>query len=1117
MKTQKTPTSCMHSDRLYRASYTQEMQKRHTQRKEKTARFLQTGNERKRYSSFSFFFALTLFVYFSLPMAAQSAHDLPYSCPFSTEEDLSEWTTVNQDSDELTWQMGKSDYGGPGIESKASANFGETSNWLISPALTFQAGGRYQVSFTTYTAYYYDEYIKVTIGSSTDPASHTQLIQEVQIPKYTGYYGYKFTAILPDIPTGDYHIGIQYYTVSSQSMSVCLNNFHVAAVSDGNLTGKITGKDGIPLSDAIVTITGAVSQTTTTDGQGAYSFEKIPQGEYTLVAKKFGFQNTQPYTVTIEPEKTATQDITIYEMEKGELKGKITDGKGNPIAGASIRLEGYDCYQGVSNATGDYSIKGILIDGYSGQYEMTVLKNHYITEKTTAYIYSYGDNIKDMKLTCNTIAPYEVIATANDKEAAIISWTKPIDMAEFKYDNNEMKTTLGFDNSHADSNILGVIYRESMTLYGVSWYLGEETVATRININVLGLDENGNPTAQVIHIAENVPFTKGDWNSFTFDQPIICKNGVMIALSSEGHIGLGIDTNEEIIGKKTQLYSNTMNSVESYTYFEDVSKKGALMLRAKGERLEQNAKEPVLSYNVYRFSDKDKDNESVWNKIATGIQANEYTDLDYAKLASATYHYAISAINADEKESDKTISNAVHCNQLVNVKFSITTNSGNTNDINGALIMLSDSIGHNYQTTVKADGQASFTQIWKGIYNIKVEHPGFTLEPMELDLTNDGPHKYELILKQVLAPVTNIDCTLQEDGMSSLLQWDVYPDIFDDFEGKEYTDFEINPAGRFGWQYVDKDMRVPYVFSGSTFPGMGEKSAAVLMNGTAVEPQVTTNIAHSGKRELAFFACASVVNEEQTTKFISDDYLISPELNFHKDFKLSFYARTYQMQNGVYERLRVGYSEKTADIEDFLWITDGYIELPEAYTLYEFHIPQEAKYIAINNSSRDCFIMLLDDICLSTGIIHSDSEPSFGEFTGYKVLVDSKEIASVDTKTTQYMLDWKKLGTGTHTVSVIKCYNSGNSEPLEVTVAVAPSGISTIGTNDINIKLLHNNMLSITGINQGIYVYNMSAQVVAAAPANTKQLDLSNLQRGVYLVKVIQTNGLPITHKIVIK
>lgn len=1041
---------------------------------------------------------------------------LPYECAFATEADMAGWSVYNRDDDASTWSMSASDCGGPGVESKASADYAPTNNWLVTPGLQLEAGSRYQLSFMAYIAYYYEEKMRITIGTSPEPEAQTTIVQEVVIPKYNGYYGHKVALMLPEMPSGEYYIGLQYYTDSNESMCVCINNFKVETMQEGTVSGKVTDPAGQAMSGIDVKLAGMAEKTAKTGADGLYTFSAVPQGEYTVSAKSFGYKETAR-SVTVTPEMTTTCDITLEELDKSSLSGTVKDKNGNGIAGASIRLSGYADYRAVTDASGNYTIDNVYLEGWSAQYTATVCKNFFNEATKTTYLSSQGGNTCDFKLEGKAVAPYEVTVSADDDAAtANISWTFPVDMAELSFDNGEPKdgTSLGFDNSHADSNILGVVFREPMNVYGAKWYMTAESRATQVNVNILEIDAGGHPTGKVIHTQADVPFKLGEWSSVTFPSPINCPNGFIVAVSSEGHISLAVDTNTEVIGGKTQFYSNTMNAADAFTYFEDVSWNGAMLIRATGERYEPNAAAPEMTYNVYRLADTDKEDETLWTKIGTGLNAETMTDEQFGEIPAGTYHYAVSAINTlDAVESSKTMSAAVHSRCHTRLVANVTANSIPADAV-GATVTLCDDKGHTYTATVDADNKAVIDGVWKGAYSITAEQPGFTADPLTVDMSVDEEYKIDIELRQILAPVTNIDCAASPEGNATILRWDLYADISDSFEGEEYKDFEVNPAGKIGWDYIDNDNMPTYGFSGSSFPGMGGRMAAIVMNGGAVVPPVTSDIAHSGGRALAFFACLANDTEGGLQTFDSDDYIISPALDYHKDFTLSFYARTYQPQDGVYERFRVGYSLSGKSADDFEWLT-SYITAPEAYTHYEYTIPKEARFIAINSSSPNGFIFLLDDIRLTTGILHSGEEPSHGETGGYNIYVDRKPVAHSDAN--EYVLDWSTMTAGTHTVGVTKVYASGESKPLEITVNVTASGVEAAEAGTVSMTMLQNNMLSIRGNHNGVTVYSAAGNVVAKAPAMATALDLDGLPDGIYIARVQSEDGSAAISKITVR
>ena len=68
---------------------------------------------------------------------------------------------------------------------------------------------------------------------------------------------------------------------------------------------------------------------------------------------------------------------------------------------------------------------------------------------------------------------------------------------------------------------------------------------------------------------------------------------------------------------------------------------------------------------------------------------------------------------------------------------------------------------------------------------------------------------------------------------------------------------------------------------------------------------------YEGNKILADFAAYGAAN---------DDWIISPRLYFPDDFKLAFYARSFNYATP--ETIQVGYSETGYSPEDFIWVAD---------------------------------------------------------------------------------------------------------------------------------------------------------------------------------------------------
>lgn len=1068
--------------------------------------------------------ATVLLMAFCFIVKVDAAESIPYACTFEDVSDLDIWSTFNRDDDEECWSYGEAAMGGWGAQSKPSANFAATDNWLVSPAIHFENGGRYELSFMAYTAYYCVEKMQVTMGTQPDPESQTTILQEITIPQVTGYYGYKVSVLMSEIPEGDYYIGLRYYTEATNTMLVTVKNFSVSTIVNGNIAGVVKSSDGTVLKDAKVTLDGIVSKETVSDANGAYSFSEIPQGDYNLSAELFGYNKVTNQRVTVTPENTTTADITMYAMTQAAFSGYVKDINGSPVAGASVSLDGYGKYRTYTDAQGKYMFEKVYVDGYSAQYKVDVKKNNFEKVTATAYIYSYGENSKDFSLKYLNLAPCDVTAEATDKTTAHIEWHAPVDMTELKYDNDEASSPMGFSDGHEESHIFGSIFREPMTVHEVKWYTIE--MANRcqdVNIFILGVDENGEPTGEVLYSKENVISTGGAWSSHTLDKPLFCPNGFMVAFSGSGFIALAKDSNPETVGGKTQLFSNFISATDAYRYFEDLNWTGALMIRAEGESYEQPEFTPSINYDVFRFEEQDMADATKWQKIAEGVTGKEYDDTGFGELSRGNYYYAVEAVYpVGNMTSEAAISNVVFSQQSTSAIIRVTTNSV-AQDAVGAVVKLESPDGNMYSVAVDEDNKAVFDKIWKAEYVLNVKQPGFNYEPQTVDFTENESYEKDIELVQILAPVINIDIADTENSSEKLIMWNLFADIEDGFEDEEaYADFEINPTGKIGWKCVDNDGFSTYSFNATTFPGMGSPMGAIIMNGHTTEPSLTINTAHSGMRELAFIASRSSLmggsdddGDGEATARLSDDYLISPELSYHKDFKFGFYARTYQSQEDRLESFRVGYSTTDSELGSFEYVTDGYISVPEGiYMHYEYDIPKEAKYVVLNSHSDDVFMLLVDDITIKSGIKHSGELQSYGDFAGYNVYIDGVLVSTQDD--TNYLLDTSEFELGDHTASVTKVYKSGESEALSVPFTVSTSAINGAHVDDLHIYVA-DNKLHVNGEYKGAAIYNIAGMQMKAWEELIETMDLSSMAKGVYIIKLTTVLGKPIVAKIVIK
>src|SRR5581483_9706133 len=65
---------------------------------------------------------------------------------------------------------------------------------------------------------------------------------------------------------------------------------HAAEPTLATVTGSVSSQDGRPVANAQIQLTGPIQATTTTDFNGRFVFEQVPNGTYRLqaVSKAFG-------------------------------------------------------------------------------------------------------------------------------------------------------------------------------------------------------------------------------------------------------------------------------------------------------------------------------------------------------------------------------------------------------------------------------------------------------------------------------------------------------------------------------------------------------------------------------------------------------------------------------------------------------------------------------------------------------------------------------------------------------------------------------------------------------------------------------------------------------------
>ncbi|MCM1042293.1 MAG: choice-of-anchor J domain-containing protein [Bacteroides sp.] len=217
--------------------------------------------------------------------------------------------------------------------------------------------------------------------------------------------------------------------------------------------------------------------------------------------------------------------------------------------------------------------------------------------------------------------------------------------------------------------------------------------------------------------------------------------------------------------------------------------------------------------------------------------------------------------------------------------------------------------------------------------------------------------------------------------------------IFDDFE--DHKDFAINSPGKLGWSYWDMDNAKTYAIGSYVYENVGANMAFQVWVPSKAVPAYTNEkgLPHSGSKCLISMG---VYGDQR------NDWLISPDLTdcrFEENATLSFWARSLSGSYGL-ESIKIGYSTTDLSVSSFTFLNNGNaIEIPESSAehpdmyYFEYSIPKEARYVAINCVTNSGQALLIDDIAIATNKL-MPNKAAVNYLTGFNLYRDGVKINS---------------------------------------------------------------------------------------------------------------------------
>jgi subtilisin family serine protease len=161
----------------------------------------------------------------------------------------------------------------------------------------------------------------------------------------------------------------------------------------GTLAGTVTDQStGSPIEGAAVHAVGPTDRTTFTGPDGTYSIV-LPVGTYDVTASHFGFVSETASGVTVTEGATTTQDFALTPAPSHSVSGHVRDGDGNPLAGATVTIEGTPLPPATTDADGFYSFASVP----EGEYDVTASAGG-CYETQTQHLVVDGDETLDFTL-----------------------------------------------------------------------------------------------------------------------------------------------------------------------------------------------------------------------------------------------------------------------------------------------------------------------------------------------------------------------------------------------------------------------------------------------------------------------------------------------------------------------------------------------------------------------------------------------------------------------------------------------------------------------------------------------------------------------------------------------
>ncbi|MDE6393316.1 MAG: carboxypeptidase regulatory-like domain-containing protein [Muribaculaceae bacterium] len=431
-----------------------------------------------------------------------------------------------------------------------------------------------------------------------------------------------------------------------------------------SLSGRVTC-DGEDVQGARVSIDGRMTDVLT-DASGIYRFNWLPAGQYGISVAPPDFRYLSGSAdAAVVANGCHELDIRLDARPSGAVEGKITDDKGNPVPGASVRLYGWESHKTIADMQGNYSFDKIYAVDKA---EMTVYAYGYRSGKRELSVSGASDS-DPVDIALEAVRnPVRSASVVLDDGIPQISWT-PVDFSfDIAADNGVVAGS--YETGTYGDYLLAKQFEGPLVIDRIMWHAGASTDpdSGKIDIYIYSLDADGRPQ-YLLHNFYDVPSNTGEWNEFSIadaiNSSVSTPHGCMVALGAVGAFAVSKDD--------SGLGGSYIIDPAAGAYAPLTDRDGAvnLLIRLYGSYSdpESVSAEPEVTYNVYRLLEKEKDDAQKYVSVATSVTSDDIVpDQGWPELPYGDYVYAVEAVYSGEEPAEPCFTDVLSRSAVESVK-----------------------------------------------------------------------------------------------------------------------------------------------------------------------------------------------------------------------------------------------------------------------------------------------------------------------------------------------------------------------------------------------------------------------------------------------------------------